>query len=231
MKQRRLSNLQNGRERSSSARHVRPVIIPLSLTLLRVFLAPVIVLLAIFEPLPWAFGVCFTLAFLSDIFDGIFARRLNVASPGLRRLDSIADTIFYLAAVYTVWHLHPEVLSEHAASLSVLVSLELARYVIDFAKFKREASYHMWSSKLWGLLLFLAFFAVLVVGPADLLVSAAIYMGIIADVEGIMISFALPRWKNDIPTIFHAVRMRRTSPASNLSSEPAPRSGAAQFRR
>ena len=133
-------------------------IIPLSLTLLRAFLAPVVVLLAIFKPLPWAFGVCLTLAFLSDIFDGVVARRLNVASPGIRRLDSIVDTLFYVAVVYAVWHLHPGVLSKRVPSLCVLVSLEAARYVIDFARFKREASYHMWSSKLWGLVLFLAFF-------------------------------------------------------------------------
>jgi CDP-diacylglycerol--glycerol-3-phosphate 3-phosphatidyltransferase len=187
----------------------RPFIIPLSLTLLRAFLAPVVVLLTIFEPLPWAFGVCLTLAFLSDIFDGVIARRLNVASPGIRRLDSIVDTTFYTAAVFSVWRLHPQVLLGHALSLCVLVSLEVARYVVDFAKFKREASYHMWSSKLWGLLLFFAFFAVLVVGPADILFALAIYMGIVADLEGIMISFVLLEWKNDVPSIVHAMRIRR----------------------
>ena len=45
------------------------------------------------------FGVCLILAFLSDVFDGILARRLNVATPGLRRLDSIADSTFYVAAL------------------------------------------------------------------------------------------------------------------------------------
>ena len=192
----------------------RLFIIPLSLTLLRAFLAPVVVLLAIFEPLPWAFGVCLTLAFFSDIFDGVIARRLNVASPGIRRLDSIVDTLFYVTVVYAVWHLHPGVLSKRVPSLCVLVSLEAARYVIDFARFKREASYHMWSSKLWGLLLFLAFFGVLAIGPAHTLVPLAIYVGIVADLEGIMISFVLPQWKNDVPTIFHAMRIRRLQQAA-----------------
>jgi CDP-diacylglycerol--glycerol-3-phosphate 3-phosphatidyltransferase len=195
----------------------RLFIIPLSLTLMRAFLAPVVVLLAIFKPLPWAFGVCLTLAFFSDIFDGVIARRLNVASPGIRRLDSIVDTIFYVAVVYAVWHLHPEVLWKHTLSLCLLVSLEGARYVIDFAKFKREASYHMWSSKLWGLLLFLAFFGVLVVGPTHRLVSLAIYIGIVTDLEGIMISFVLPEWENDVPTIFHAIRIRQAAQAAGGS--------------
>ena len=197
----------------------RLFIIPLSLTLLRLSLAPVVVLLATFEPLPWVFGVCFSLAFLSDIFDGVIARRLNVASPGLRRLDSITDTVFYAAAVCAVAHLHPEVLLKHALSLCLLVSLEVARYVIDFAKFKREASYHMWSSRLWGLLLFLAFFSVLVVGPTDLPVSLAIYIGIVADLEGIVISFVLLEWKNDVPSILHAVRLRRAAQAGRYKPQ------------
>ena len=62
-------------------------------------LAPVMLLLAWYYPRPMLFGVCLILAFLSDVFDGILARRLNVATPGLRRLDSIADSTFYVAAL------------------------------------------------------------------------------------------------------------------------------------
>jgi len=191
----------------------RRIIIPLSLTLLRAFLAPLVVLLAIFEPLPWAFGVCLTLALFTDIFDGVIARCLDVALPGIRRLDSIVDTIFYAGAVYAVWYLHPQFLLKQAFSLCLLVSLEVVRYVIDFAKFKREASYHMWSSKVWGLSLFLAFFGVLVAGRVDMLFTLAIYMGIVADIEGIMISFVLRQWQNDVPTILHAIRIRQGLPA------------------
>src|SRR5579862_5154780 len=187
------------------------IIVPLLLTLLRLALAPIVVFLAIFHPLPWAFGVCLTLALISDIFDGVIARRFNVAKASLRRLDSIVDTTFYGTVIYAVWHLRPEVLLTHVGSLGVLVSLELTRYAIDFMKFRREAAYHMWSSKLWGLVLFLAFFATLVAGPAGILVPAAIYMGIFADVEGLMISFVLRRWEHDVPTIFHALRIRRAS--------------------
>jgi hypothetical protein len=47
---------------------------------------------------------------------------------------------------------------------AVLGALELGRYVFDLAKFGREASYHMWSSKAWGIVLFVAFFGLLVFG-------------------------------------------------------------------
>jgi hypothetical protein len=60
--------------------------VPLSLTALRALLAPVIVTLALLDPDPRAFGICLALGFLSDVFDGIVARKLGIATPALRRL-------------------------------------------------------------------------------------------------------------------------------------------------
>ena len=182
--------------------------IPLALTLLRALLAPVVVALALAWPAPAAFGACLVVAFLSDLFDGIIARRLGVATPGLRRLDSIADSIFYVAALFAAWHLHASVLREHAVALVALGALEAVRYVVDLRKFGKEASYHMWSSKLWGVALFAGFFALLVFGEARWFVPTAIWVGIVADVEGLSISWTLAAWRTDVPTIWHARRLR-----------------------
>jgi CDP-diacylglycerol--glycerol-3-phosphate 3-phosphatidyltransferase len=185
--------------------------VPLLLTVLRIALAPVLVLLALYQPLAAAFGACLVAAFLSDVFDGIIARRLGVATPALRRLDSAADSVFYVAALYAVWHLHPAVIRDHLVALGVLAVLELARYAFDLAKFGREASYHMWSSKLWGIALFAGFFSILVFGSSGVFVSLAIYVGIMADVEGLAISVMLREWKSDVPTLVHAIRVRQAS--------------------
>ena len=182
--------------------------IPMLLTALRALLAPVIIVLALFNPDPGAFAICLSLGFLSDVFDGIIARRLGVASPGLRRLDSGADTLFYVAATFAAWHLYPQVIKENSGALILLIMLELARYAVDFAKFGREASYHMWSSKAWGVVLFVAFFALLAFGYAGPWVAMALYVGIAADIEGLAISFVLAEWKSDVPSIVHAIRAR-----------------------
>ena len=157
--------------------------VPLALTLLRALLAPVIAVLAVFYPNNFAFGLCLVIGFLSDVFDGIIARRLNVATVTLRRLDSVADSMFYIAAMFAAWRLHESQIREYIAPLIVLLTLELARYVFDYAKFKREASYHMWSSKFWGLTLFVGFFVLLAFGIGGWPIALAIYTGIFADVE------------------------------------------------
>ena len=70
----------------------RLALIPLSLTLLRATLAPLLVYLVHYAPDPEWFALCLVIALLSDIFDGVIARKLDVATPALRRLDSIADS-------------------------------------------------------------------------------------------------------------------------------------------
>lgn len=154
------------------------------------------------------FAFCIVAAFLSDVFDGIIARRMGIATPALRRLDSLADTVFCASAVAAIWLLNPGIIRDHLALLLVLASLELFRYVFDFAKCRREASYHMWSSKLWGLALYAAFFSVLVLGHSGVFVDATLWIGIVTDLEGLVISVVLPTWHHDVPTVFHAWRIR-----------------------
>jgi len=185
--------------------------LPLLLTGLRALLAPAVLLLAFFAPAPGAFAACLISAFLSDIFDGVIARRLGVATPVLRRLDSAADTLFYGACVFAAWHLYPTAITNRVVPFSFLVVLEASRYILDLAKFRRETSYHMWSSKAWGIALFAGFFALLVFGSAGLVVSLAVYVGIVADFEGLAISLVLRTWQADVPSVFHALRIRNAA--------------------
>jgi phosphatidylglycerophosphate synthase len=145
------------------------------------------------------------------VFDGVVARRLNVATATLRRLDSIADSVFYFAALFAASYLHPQALHEHIAALLVLAALEIGRYVFDLVKFRREASYHMWSSKLWGICLFVGCFALLALDMSGVPVAIAIYIGNVADLEGLAISVILAEWKTDVPPFMHALRSRGTS--------------------
>lgn len=191
---------------------MRAKYLPLLLTGVRALLAPVVVVLALWWPNGFAFSSALIVAFLSDVFDGVLARRLGVATPTLRRLDSAADSLFYAAATFAVWHLQPQAITERWPQLLVLASLEAGRYALDYAKFRREASYHMWSSKLWGIALFAGFLALLGFAQDNVLVDLMIYVGIVADIEGIAISLALREWRADVASIFHAIRLRR-SPA------------------
>lgn len=184
--------------------------LPISLTALRAVLAPALLVISYHGGSHAAFAACLLAAFVSDVFDGILARRLGVATPRLRRLDSAVDTLFYLTALYCVWRLHPGALLAHLRALLALACLEALRYLFDWVKFRREASYHMWSSKLWGIALFLAFVSLLALGADNAAIGIAIYVGILADLEGLAISFVLGTWQADVPTLVHAFGRRGT---------------------
>ena len=179
-----------------------------ALTALRAILAPCLIGLAIKSASGWAFIACLTLGFLSDIYDGVLARRFGVATPALRRFDSITDDTFYLSATVAAWLIYPSVIRDNLTGLCALAVLGMTRTTCDLVKFGRTASYHMWSAKFWGITLFAAFVALLGFGN-PLLVPLGVAAGIVADLEGLAGSMILHEWTHDLPSVFHAWSIAR----------------------
>jgi phosphatidylglycerophosphate synthase len=153
---------------------------------LRLLLAPVLVWMVYAGAPGILFAGVILVAFVSDYFDGVIARRLGVATPELRHFGSRADLVFY----------------------------DVVRHVFDFAKFGRDVAYHAWSSKAWGLSLAAALVLFLGFGISQPFVPVAVYLGLVAQVEGLMISIVLPTWTSDVPTIFRALELRKKANAA-----------------
>ncbi len=79
--------------------------IPLILIYARLFLGGVILALS-FLQVTYAPAIAVTLltiGLLTDIFDGIIARRLGVSTQRLRRLDSTIDQIFFVCVAVAAY--------------------------------------------------------------------------------------------------------------------------------
>jgi len=194
----------------------------LALTTLRLLLAPTLLWITRDRTAGGWYVACCLVALVSDIIDGMIARRGGVDTAGLRRYDSTADTVFYLAAAWTVWRVHPEVVRTYWPGVAVVVVLELTRYVVDVRKFGREASYHAWTAKAWGLSLAAALVAVMGFGDAVPWMAITIALGIIADVEGLAISWILPSWHHDVKSLWHARAIARTEQRTRASADASP---------
>jgi len=182
----------------------------MGLTVLRLLLAPVLVWLVYAGTPGVVFASIVLVAFVSDYFDGVIARKLGVASAELRHFDSRADLVFYATAAWAVWRLHPDVVRSVAIPALVIVGLDVVRHVFDFAKFGRDVAYHAWSSKVWGLSLALALVLLMGFGVSQPFIGITVILGLIAQIEGLLISVALPVWTHDVPTLIHALRIRKT---------------------
>jgi CDP-diacylglycerol--glycerol-3-phosphate 3-phosphatidyltransferase len=197
-------------DRSWTRQQRRGWCISLGITLLRLTLAPTLIVLARARAPGWLLAGLLVGGFVSDVVDGIVARRASAVTPFLRRLDSSVDTVFYLAVACAAWVLHPEPLRRLAVPIGVVIGGEALNYVVALARFRREASYHARSAKLWGLLLFLALLLLLGTGSAVLL-PMALTAGIVAELETLAITMTLPSWRHDVPSVWHAWRILQDS--------------------
>jgi CDP-diacylglycerol--glycerol-3-phosphate 3-phosphatidyltransferase len=181
----------------------------MGLTVLRLLLAPVLVWLVYAGAPGIAFAAVILVAFVSDYFDGVIARRVGVASAELRHFDSRADLVFYATAAWSVWRLHPDLVRSIAIPGLIVIGLDVVRHVFDFAKFRKDVAYHAWSSKVWGLSLATALVLLMGFGVTRPFVAITVVLGLIAQIDGLLISVVLPVWTHDVPTLAHALQIRR----------------------
>ncbi len=190
--------------------------IPALLTLARALLGPVAVIAAHYH-FPSVFFFCIlVIGFLSDILDGVIARQLGIATPDLRRADSLADTVFYIGICIAAFMLNPKEMTAYWPGIAVIVLLELVRYGFDYWKFRQEAAYHMWSAKLWGVTLLAGFGEFFLTGKVGVLFEAAVAVGIFTEIEGLLASIVLRRWRHDVPTLYHAILLARQNRFSDI---------------
>lgn len=158
----------------------------------------------------------FLLAFLTDVFDGILARRLGVVTVKLREYDGWVDVWFYCWVVLTAWIYYLPALHPFLLPVLLVIATQLLAFLIDWLKYRRLSSYHAYSSKAWGVTLFLAFVALFGFGRTGVFFWLAVGVGIISHLEEIAMTLVLPQWVHDVPGIVQAVRLRRAlgTPAS-----------------
>ncbi len=157
------------------------------------------------------FEAILILAVLSDIFDGVVARRVGVVSAMLRRLDSQTDLVFWLSAGLAALLLHPEIARAYAPGFLLLIGLEISCYGVSALRFGRETCTHAYSAKFYGLTLLVGMSAILGFAHGGLPLWLMFVAGTLSGIDVILIVLLLPRWNYDIPSSYHALRLRRAS--------------------
>jgi len=148
-------------------------------------------------------------ALVSDIYDGVLARRWQCDTAAVRLFDSMADTVFYLCTAAALWIGQPQLWRSYRGLLVGLLALEAVRFAFDFAKFGRPASYHSYLAKTWGLVMALAVVAAFALHRSNVLIPAALVLGILCDLEGLAMSLVMPVWRKDIKTLREAWCVRK----------------------
>jgi phosphatidylglycerophosphate synthase len=181
--------------------------IPSLLVGVRLAIAPLLLFDALDHHTGLAFVVGYILAILSDIFDGIIARRLGVSTAQLRQADSWADIFLFLCLAMSTWLVFPEVILRFRLPLLIAVAAQLSLFSLSLIKFKKFPSFHTYTAKLWGLTLLVAAIALFGFGNAQPLWLAIAFCWI-NSLEEIAMTLVLPEWQCDVLSLFHALNLR-----------------------
>ncbi|MBN3924158.1 CDP-alcohol phosphatidyltransferase family protein [Nostoc sp. NMS4] len=184
-------------------------LIPSGLVLFRFLISPFLLLDALDGKTSIWFIVGFIAAFLSDIFDGIIARRLGVSNAQLRQADSWADVCLFSCIFVSAWIVYQNILVTYSVPLLMIVFAQLLWWVVNLVKYGKPASYHTYSAKFWGITLFIAIIALFGFDYAGVTLWLTCIAGTIHSVEEIAMTLILPVWTHDVLSIFHALNIRQ----------------------
>jgi phosphatidylglycerophosphate synthase len=195
-----------GRKKESQMKYK----IPIALIYLRLMLGFVIIACSYFKinNYPVFAIILLSIGLLSDVFDGIIARKLNVSTQKLRRLDSTIDQIFFICVGIATYIQCPLFFKDNWIKLIVLLSSEVLIYLVCFIKFKKEIATHSIGAKIWTLFLFATLIDVMVHCESNWLFQICFWLGIITRLEITAIILILKTWTNDVPSLYHAWQLR-----------------------
>jgi phosphatidylglycerophosphate synthase len=185
--------------------------IPILLIYSRLVLAGVMMLLSWQQPVHYRITLVILLVagILTDVFDGIIARRLKVSTQKLRRLDSSVDQVFWLSALGCAFAVCPDFFRSHYPQLLTILGLEALTYGISYFRFRKEVATHAIASKFWTLSILASLIQIILYGHSETLFALCFWLGVLTRMEIILILLVLRKWTNDVPSLWHALRLRR----------------------
>ena len=186
-------------------------LIPIALIYSRLLFASLIILLSIQRPEHYreVINILLVAGLVTDVFDGIIARKLGISTVKLRRLDSIVDQVFWISAMVAAFIICRDFFKTNAVPLVLLLSAEAITYGVSYIKFKKEVATHAISSKIWTITILAALIQIISSCNSTWLFMTCFYVGMITRVEIMAILLLISKWENDVPSVYHAIQIRK----------------------
>ena len=190
-------------------RHRLELTTPNILSCFRIVAAPAMLGFAMAGSKMW-FVVVFAMSLASDTLDGMIARRRHETSITGARLDSLGDLMVALAILPGVWLLWPEIVARESVYIAVALTSYLLPTALGFLRFGRMASYHTYGAKAMAVLMGTSLI-LLLLDVTALPFRACVPLAVLEGAEEVAITFVLPEWRANVPSLIHALRLRRSA--------------------
>lgn len=173
----------------------------------RILSVPVLMIMA-WQRREDAFTWLLLAALLSDILDGLIARGFNLASPLGAMLDSIADALVMVVAVYGVWVFRPEFVHAQGFYALLVLGLWLLEVIAALWRYGRLSSFHTYAVRVGAYALGTFVMALLLWGFNNLIFGAAVVINVLAYLEELALLWLLPEWTADVRGVYWVLRQR-----------------------
>lgn len=185
----------------------RIVNLPNMVSLIRIFMAPVLIYLAVTQQPHWYIGMLIFTVF-TDVLDGFLARMLNQITTMGSHLDSWGDFVIYNTMAVCAWILWPDIIQREKLYFLIIVLSFLLPAAIGFIKFHRFTGYHTWAVKL-AVVVTIISYILLFTGLLDWPFRVAAILCLYAAIEEIIITFLLHHEHVDVRSAWRALRYHR----------------------
>ena len=185
----------------------RPEIVlnwPNAVSMVRIFMAPVMLTLALLGHGEWFLAAALFSGF-TDVLDGFLARRLKQITEFGSHLDSWGDFTVYSCMAIGAWFLWPEVVIAEAPWFTAIVVSFVLPALTGLVKFRAFTSYHTQSVKVAVFITFIGYL-LLFTGIDSTVFKVAAVACVIAAIEEIIITLLMRHQHVDVRNIKRAWR-------------------------
>jgi CDP-diacylglycerol--glycerol-3-phosphate 3-phosphatidyltransferase len=134
---------------------------------------------------------------LSDVFDGVIARKLNMSTEKLRKWDSNVDVVFLVSSILSAGLFAPDVVGEKTLYIWSIVGCELLMYVVCLVRFQKLPSNHAYSAKLFAVSICICLTLLFVTGSWSGIFEVMYALGILSYIDNLLILLLLREYKVD----------------------------------
>ena len=186
--------------------------VPNALSAFRLVGSIVLVGLALGEVRP-AFAWLLGALLVSDWVDGKLAIAWKQQTTFGARLDSVADASMYAALLFGLVWLHGDLVRKEWPWFAAAVVSYFVTSLAGLIKYRRLPSYHTRGAKTSWFLVSMAALSLFAEGPLWPLRLAAAAV-VLTNIEATVMTCILDEWHADVPSVWHALQLRRDSSAA-----------------
>ncbi len=152
------------------------------------------------------FFIFLVISFVTDIADGIIARRFGLETKFGAKLDSLADDLTYLLAIAGIFTFKYQEIYPYILSFSVFIGFLFLTIIVSLIKFRRVPSFHLYTTKAGGYIQGAFVIALFTIGFIPVYYYFMIFWGILSAVEHIAIQLIMPEMRSNVKGLYWVLK-------------------------